>query len=310
MKVKAADEGQTVDIDVVDNINRKNYHYNPETRVIDFVGDVVQTESAGEIEQTDNTLKMNVTDDVTVEKEFDSPAAASVAKSGLEQGKLDGDVMLSEADDEHSVLIHIEKQGSRTDGTPTYNAYFFNKADRLDMLQQLKDDIDSIIPDWGTNWGTNEDNLKQYIQVYNVTEDQLNKVLTGLQKLRHFEFGWDDGVGKITAPMGEKLYAEPIPGPSDAFVEKPLNDASENITITLSDIDWDVDSIADLLLDGNKDLTWVEKINALPTKLNVTITADELNSAEDIEALKEILLKSANETSNVVINGATIEGVV
>ena len=128
--------------------------------------------------------------------------------------------------------------------------------------------------------------------------------------MRHFEFGWDDGVGKITAPIGEKLYAEPIPGPSDDFVEKPLTDAEETVTLTLSNIDWDVDSIADLLLDDNKDLTWVEKINALPSKLNVTITADELNAAEDVEALKEILLKSANETSNVVINGATIEGVV
>lgn len=368
MKVQTLKPGQSLSITVDDKINNAKYKYNADGRALEPI-EVAQTESVGDISQNDKTLTMDVTDNLTIEKEFDTQAAASVAKSGLEQGKFDGDVMLSEeADDDHSILIHVEKQGTRGEDA-TYNAYFFNKADNLDMLNRLKADIDSIIPDWGSEWGTSEDNAKKYIQLYNVTEGQLNKVLEGLQKLRHFEFGWDDGVGKIKAPMGEKLYSEPTPGPSDDFVEKPLTDAaknpmlkqqkidmynnpdpykqddgtywepglelvkkeidkysnlspeakaaiaklnedgSNNITITLSDIDWDVDSIADLLLDGNKDLTWIEKINALPSKLNVTITADELNSAEDIEALKEILLKSANETSNVVINGATIEGI-
>lgn len=309
MKVKSAGDGQTVEVKVHDKINQKDYAFNPKTKSVDFNNPEAQTESAGDIEQKDDTLKVDIADGMTVEKEFDSPAAASVVKSGLETGKIPGEVMLDEADDEHSILIHVEKQGSRTDGTPTYTAYFFNKADRLDMLQQLKDDIDSIIPDWGTEWGTNKDNSKQYIQLYNVTENQLNKVLTGLQKLRHFEFGWDDGVGKITAPMGEKLYAKPTPGPSDDFIEKPLNDSTETVTITLSDIDWDIDSVADLLLNQDKDLTWVEKINTLPSTLEVTITANELNNAEDLETLKNILIKSANEMSKVVINGATIADV-
>ena len=58
----------------------------------------VKEESAdGEIEQNDKTLDMDIDDNTHVEKEFDTQAQASVAKAGIESGKLSGDVLLSDA---------------------------------------------------------------------------------------------------------------------------------------------------------------------------------------------------------------------
>ena len=51
----------------------------------------------GEIEQNDKTLDMDIDDNTHVEKEFDTQAQASVAKAGIESGKLSGDVLLSDA---------------------------------------------------------------------------------------------------------------------------------------------------------------------------------------------------------------------
>jgi len=294
MKVKAADEGQAVDITVFDNINKNNYHYNPETKVLDYID--VQKEAVGDIEQKDKTLTIDITDDTQVEKEFDSQAAASIAKSGLEQGKLDGNVMLSEENARPVKAI----------------AQFIDPAvDNMLLINFISDDDNMLRPiaamfkHYGYDPIEGENSFKVEISSpqLNILSNENNEHLLNNPVIDWELRGSDDNIN-------EKLYSEPVPGPSDDFVEKPLNDATETVTITLSNIDWDVDSIADLLLNSDKDLTWVEKINALPSKLNVTITADELNSAEDIEALKEILLKSANETSNVVINGATIEGVV
>lgn len=51
----------------------------------------------GEIEQSGNTLSMDIDNNTNVKKEFDTQAQASVAKAGIESGKLSGDVLLSDA---------------------------------------------------------------------------------------------------------------------------------------------------------------------------------------------------------------------
>ena len=51
----------------------------------------------GEIKQNDKTLDMDIDDNTHVKKEFDTQAQASVAKAGIESGKLSGDVLLSDA---------------------------------------------------------------------------------------------------------------------------------------------------------------------------------------------------------------------
>jgi len=69
----------------------------------------VAAESAdGEIEQKDNKLSMDIDDNTHVEKEFETPAQASVAKAAVEQGKVSGDVLLSDAvDDDNNWKICV-----------------------------------------------------------------------------------------------------------------------------------------------------------------------------------------------------------
>lgn len=311
---------QGVSINVTDTQTGQVFVFNPETRALDPVNnnspapeivqepeqvspEMIPTQEStdGELKQDDNKLEIDVDDDTHIEKEFENPVQASVVKAGIEQGKIGADVMLSEADDEHTISIHVEKNGNRTDGNPTYNAYFFNGADRLDMLQQLKDDIDSILPDWGTEWGTNDRDLKQYVQLYNVTENQLNKVLDGLQKLRHFEFGWDDGVGKITSPMDEKLYSEPT-APSDPLEtsQEPLKDSSE-YTITLSSIDYNIDNLDDQNLEGDLN-EFVSLVDQLPNTVEVKLD----KSLENDPNLLDIILQKAREQTGLPIRNATV----
>lgn len=58
---------------------------------------VKEESTNGEIEQNDKTLDMDIDDNTHVEKEFDTQAQASVAKAGIESGKLSGDVLLSDS---------------------------------------------------------------------------------------------------------------------------------------------------------------------------------------------------------------------
>ena len=70
----------------------------PKTMEPDDVESGVKEESVdGEIKQNDKTLDMDIDDNTHVEKEFDTQAQASVAKAGIESGKLSGDVLLSDA---------------------------------------------------------------------------------------------------------------------------------------------------------------------------------------------------------------------
>ena len=98
MKKQKAD-GELV-ITVTDTASGQQFILNPETRQIEPMN--AQMESAGDIEQDGNKLSMEVDDDNKVEKEFDTPAQAAVAKAGIESGKLGGDVLLSEDNNQYN----------------------------------------------------------------------------------------------------------------------------------------------------------------------------------------------------------------
>lgn len=61
----------------------------------------------GEIEQKDNKLSMDIDDNTHVEKEFGTTAQASVAKAAVEQGKVSGDIMLTDAVEGDSYKIWV-----------------------------------------------------------------------------------------------------------------------------------------------------------------------------------------------------------
>lgn len=108
-------------VKLVDNQTGEKYNYDPKSnQLIPEDGNKVQQQiqpveepkfmdpenvelgvkeesTNGEIEQNDKTLDMDIDDNTHVEKEFDTQAQASVAKAGIESGKLSGDVLLSDA---------------------------------------------------------------------------------------------------------------------------------------------------------------------------------------------------------------------
>ena len=88
-----AQKGQP-QITVTDTTTGEQLMFNPETHMVEPME--IQQESAGELKQDGNKVSMEIDDNNTVEKEFENPAQASVVKAGLEQGKLGGDVLISE----------------------------------------------------------------------------------------------------------------------------------------------------------------------------------------------------------------------
>lgn len=116
------DVNQVNSLTLVDNQSGEKFNYDPKSnQLLPVNGSNVQQQSAqqteepkimepddvelgvkeesvnGEIEQNDKTLDMDIDDNTHVEKEFDTQAQASVAKAGIESGKLSGDVLLSDA---------------------------------------------------------------------------------------------------------------------------------------------------------------------------------------------------------------------
>ena len=87
--------------------------------------------------------------------------------------------------------------------------------------------------------------------------------------------------------IDEKLYNQPSE-PSDEFKKEPLNDAiSEDFTVKLGNIDWDMSE-----LDPN----FLGKIESLPDTIDVRIDSVTIDTAESPEVLKATILDGANNT--------------
>ena len=115
------DVSNVKEVKLVDNQTGEKYNYDPKSnQLIPEDGNKVQQQiqpveepkfmdpenvelgvkeesTNGEIKQNDKTLDMDIDDNTHIEKEFDTQAQASVAKAGIESGKLSGDVLLSDA---------------------------------------------------------------------------------------------------------------------------------------------------------------------------------------------------------------------
>lgn len=107
---------------------------------------VKEESTNGEIEQNDKTLDMDIDDNTHVEKEFDTQAQASVAKAGIESGKLSGDVLLSDAVKPGWYVAH-DKIG--------ISGPYETREACMEGLEDYKDQV----------------------SVYEVTENDLNEVL-------------------------------------------------------------------------------------------------------------------------------------
>lgn len=136
----------------------------------------------------------------------------------------------------------------------------------------------------------------------------------------------DDIQANESAEMKEILFNKPSE-PSDPVVNKPLQDDvnedteqetqnigddssnsnsnNDSVKVVLSNIDWDIDSIDKATDDTNFQST----IENLPEELTVEISADELDSQDDVDKIRELMLNAANTQTGLVINNATIKSI-
>lgn len=286
MKKQKADGELT--ITVTDTASGQQFMLNPETRQIEPMN--VQIESAGDIKQDGNKLSMEVDDDNKVEKEFDTPAQASVAKAGIESGKLGGDVLLSE-DDNPTSEVDDEEIPVKTDYS-----------------------YESIEPGWYASAPS-----IGFVGPYN-TEDELRSVLgkevceiadsnKGLVNIDYVED--NDALAAESTKIDEVMFNEPGEA-SDPFVEKPLKDSVGNVIVEVDNIDWDNEDLYSNFLANYEPGDPVifndieSKVKDLPSSALVKINMDELPDDIDLHTLKNCVLDSLRKTYAMKANNADI----
>ena len=335
MKKQKAD-GELV-ITVTDTASGQQFMLNPETRQIEPMN--TQMESAGDIEQDGNKLSMEVDDDNKVEKEFNTPAQAAVAKAGIESGKLGGDVLLSEDDtsldddDEESDTAkcawcgeEFEKSALRKEKDLGYlcNTCARGIESREGPLtfEEAGDEIpvktdysyENIEPGWYASAPS-----VGIVGPYD-TEEELRAVLgkevceiadsgKGLVNIDYVE---DDGaLAAESTKIDEVMFNEPGKA-SDPYVEKPLNDSVGNVIVEVDNINWDDEDLYNNFLvnyEPGDPVTFDDiesKVKDLPSATTVKINMDELPDNIDSHTFKNCVLDSLGKTYAMRVNDADI----
>ena len=347
-KQKAENGNDEVRIVLVDTQDNSQYLYNPSNNSLQpfdaegaisdtFPRDFVQNEAVEPIEQDKNKLTVNVDKDVSVEKEFDSPIQASVAKAGIEKGKIPSDIMLSE--EEATIQYEDIKPGWYV-ASPNIgiSGPFASKEEAISRLEPymdkisveyisdediheaaLTEDNDSFFTyntpeEYFSYFKTNSDILlPNYKTDINALYKKYNKhelnqlfVMDALQKILNKVNPKND--------MSERLYNN-AGEPSDDFVEKPITETEENIKAVLTNLDWDVDSIvnnftANAQEDDIATMGDLESlIRDLPDTITINIPESKLNAIDNATDVKALILDMANEQTGLVLKNATISSI-
>lgn len=347
-KQKAENGNDEVRIVLVDTQDNSQYLYNPsnnslqpfdaESAISDtFPRDFVQNEAVEPIEQDKNKLTVNVDKDVSVEKEFDSPIQASVAKAGIEKGKIPSDIMLSEeeatiqyedikpgwyvaspnigisgpfASKEEAIsglepymdkisVEYISDEDIHEAALTEDNDSFFTYNTPEEYFSYFKANSDILLPNYKTDINT-------LYKKYNKHELNQLFVMDALQKILNKVNSKND--------MSERLYND-AGEPSDDFVEKPITETEENIKAVLTNLDWDVDSIvnnftANAQEDDVATMGDLESlIRDLPDTITINIPESKLNAIDNATDVKALILDMANEQTGLVLKNATISSI-
>ena len=181
-----------VSIVVTDTQSGQKFMFNQETRALDPIkGDTVpapeaiqepetvspdlmpaQESTDGELKQDNNKLEIDVDDDTHIEKEFENPVQASIAKAGIEKGKIGADVLLSE--DEVSEKLYSEPTAP-SDPLETNQEPLQDASEYTITLSSIDYDIDDLQDD------KLEGDLNEFVslvdQLPNTVEVKLDKSL-------------------------------------------------------------------------------------------------------------------------------------
>lgn len=238
-KQKAENEKGQVSITVTNTSTNEQYAYNPGNNSLDPMNSLPQQEAAGDIEQKDETLSLEFDNGVEVEKQFDNEAQAIVAKAGLEQGKLPGDVMLSEEDDPEE-LTTCERCGKKVPTNQIRNEKDSGKicfACRQSLNQrghklaynEANPEYEDIQPGWYA--------AAQGIGVTGPFASE-QEAWHGLEDVKDYvsvEYISPEMLAAESADMNEVLYTKASDA-SDPAVEQPLKDASEDDEFERTDV--------------------------------------------------------------------------
>ena len=322
---------------VTDTASGQQFMLNPETRQIEPMN--TQMESAGDIEQDGNKLSMEVDDDNKVEKEFNTPAQAAVAKAGIESGKLGGDVLLSEDDtsldddDEESDTAKCAWCGEEFEKSALCKekdlGYLCNTCARGIESREgplTFEEADDEIP-VKTDYSYENIEPGWYASAPSVgivgpydTEEELRAVLgkevceiadsgKGLVNIDYVE---DDGaLAAESTKIDEVMFNEPGKA-SDPYIEKPLNDSVGNVIVEVDNINWDNEDLYNNFLanyEPGDPVTFGDiesKVKDLPSATAVKINMDELPDDVDIHTFKNCVLDSLGKTYAMRVNDADI----
>ena len=299
--MKASSLGE-INMVLINNETGERFEYDPVSKSLKNIPVSESSDDTTEVE--DNKVTMKVDDDISVEKEFDTPQQARLAKAGIDNGKIDPAVMVKEEEIMHDKAYLV------TDGTSLVYPYEgnLNKIEGDDgdeysfiSLDEFDDNEDIKLTDY--SWSSKEDAER-------VVNDLNDTAL---------EYGVTFKIKEIDLPLDEKLYHQPDEA-SDPYVEKPLKDATEDedidmsdkVQLTISNIDWDIskedlEDFAGMIHDENKSVEEVfeQLVANLPENLEIQISPREIKHPETME--QEVFMIATTKNDLPPIKDADIE---
>lgn len=299
--MKASSLGE-INMMLINNETGERFEYDPASKSLKNIPVSESSDDSTEVE--DNKVTMKVDDDISVEKEFDTPQQAELAKAGIDNGKIDPAVMVKEEEITHDKAYLV------TDGTSLVYPYEgnLNKIEGDDgdeysfiSLDEFDDNEDIKLTDY--SWSSKEDAER--------VVDDLNDTA--------LEYGVTFKIKEIDLPLDEKLYHQPDEA-SDPYVEKPLKDATEDedidmsdkVQLTISNIDWDIskedlEDFAGMIHDENKSVEEVfeQLVANLPENLEIQISPREIKHPETME--QEVFMIATTKNDLPPIKDADIE---
>lgn len=344
---------------VNDNVHDKHFQYNPQTNKLD---PLVPTESLaqpvkedfssignsdGPIKQDDNKLSVELDDDITVEKEFDSPTQASVVKAGLERGKLPGDIMMTEEESDPTYLA-LKKSGFYSFENPEEYINYFNEESKF-LSPDEKERIANIYNDFKNNkikkeyachqlegfmnrisyratkdFSLDEEARAQYEDIepgwyvgspeigvsgpYQSEEEAMSG-LEDYQDLVSVEYisPEDLGVAVESMQMDEVLFTGPEE-PSDNEIDRPLDEADDEDSVHVRLSNIDWDVDSAIQnLGDNGDV--YDAVQRLPDTLEVTLSAKDIDEKDDVDAIRKALFTAASKQAGIIVRDARIDSI-
>ena len=306
MKIQANDVN-TAAIQVVDTVTGKPYLFDPQTQkftpIETQIEEAIDDEDVVEVDGDKVTTVLG--DDITLEKDFDSPLQAQIAASAVEQGQVDPKVLVPEAaDDEDVVICHKCEDQIDADQVYTLQGNIFCPDCYMqvtgDVMKEEYDDSgfeDPVICSWCKDMFEKLDCKKEKDMGWLC--DQCQRALES----RGVELEFEEDV------MDEKLFQQTTQ-PSDEFETETLQeeDSTADFIVTFRDIHYAFERIfANMDLESPEEAE--ELINALPDPWTVRVNGvdvKKLENASNNQEMASVILRAANRHLPYTILNATV----